>query len=42
MKLEVNVVAIAVTMLSERAAIASYTFTFSATERHPSWLDPIV
>ena len=36
MKLEVNVGAISVSMLSDRAAIASYTFTFSATERHPS------
>jgi len=36
MKLEANVGAIAVSMLNERSAIAGYTFTFSATERHPS------
>ena len=36
MKLEVNVGPIAVSMLGECAAIASYTFTFSAKERHPS------
>lgn len=36
MKLLVNVGTVAVHLVGERTAIASYPFTFSATERHPS------
>lgn len=36
MKLEVNLGAIGVQLVSERVAIASYGFSFSAVEKHPS------
>jgi len=36
MKLQVNVGTVAVQLVGERTAIASYTFSFSATELNPS------